>query len=422
VSALFERRPTRGLVARGLARCYGDAAQNAGGAVVRSSRMASSATIDPDAGVATVDAGVAIGDLAARALPAGWFPAVVPGTSFVTVGGAIASDIHGKNHHADGGFFECIQTLDLVTPDGELRTIGPEREPELFEATVGGMGMTGVIVRAALRLRRIETDRIVADTERVSDLDEMLTRLESDDGRFRYSVAWIDCLARGGKLGRGALSRGNDATVDDLPPALRTRRPVLEQRPQLAAPRATPLVVRPMAMRVFNEAWFRRTPRRESGSLEPAERFFWPLDRVRDWNRLYGRHGLLQYQFAVPSGHEKVLQFALERFAAHGHASLGVLKRFGPGRGLLSFPIEGWTLAVDAPARAAGLASLLDELDEAVAGAGGRVYLAKDSRMRPELLPAMYPELERWRGIQAAVDPDGVLCSDMARRVGLLGR
>ena len=419
VSGLLEAAPTRGTIARGLGRCYGDAAQNAGGAVIATRGLASRLEIDAEEGVATVDAGVSLGELAAGSVPHGWFPPVVPGTRFVTVGGAIAADIHGKNHHVDGSFSQHLVSFDVVTANGERRAVAPGAE--LFEATAGGMGLTGVVVSAVIRLRRLETGRITVDTERVDDLDELLARLEEDDDRYRYSVAWVDCLARGAKLGRGLLSRGNHAGADQLPadaPGLE-----LDQHPQLAAPRWVPAgLIRTETMRVFNELWFRRAPRRESGSLETIESFFWPLDRIRDWNRLYGRDGLLQYQFVVPFGAEGVLRLALERFAAAGCASLGVLKRFGPGRGLLSFPIGGWTLAVDAPARAPALAPLLDELDDAVAGAGGRVYLAKDSRMRPDLLPVMYPELDRWREIQAKADPGGVLRSDLARRLDLLGR
>ena len=420
---LLAGAPARGTIARGLGRCYGDAAQNAGGAVIATRGLRERLEVDAENGLATVDAGVSIGELAACSVPRGWFPPIVPGTRFVTIGGAVAADIHGKNHHVDGSFARHLVSFDIVTADGERRTIAPDTEPELFAASAGGMGLTGVVVSAVVRLRRVETTRITADTERVDDLDELLARLEADDDRYRYSVAWVDCLARGAQLGRGLLARGNDASADELPADLRTRPLELDQRSQLAAPRWVPAgLIRTETMRVFNELWFRRAPRRETASLETVESFFWPLDRIRGWNRLYGRDGLLQYQFVVPFGEEEVLRLALERFAIEGCASLGVLKRFGPGRGLLSFPIEGWTLAVDAPAGAPALAPLLDELDEAVAGAGGRVYLAKDSRMRPELLPVMYPELDRWREIQAKVDPDGALRSDLARRLDLLAR
>ncbi len=412
----------RGLIARGLGRCYGDAAQNAGGCVVETRGLASTVDIDPDSGVAVVDAGVSIGELTDRLVPLGWFPPVVPGTQFVTVGGAIAADIHGKNHHVDGSFCKHVISLDLVTPDGERRTLAPDRDPASFAATAGGMGLTGVIVRATIRLARIETSWMSTDTARARDLDDLLARLEQGDAGYRYSVAWIDCQARGRHLGRGVLGRGNHATLAKLDTSARERPLARAVRARLSVPSFLPSgLIRPSTARVFNELWFRRAPREESARLEPLESFFWPLDRVLDWNRLYGPNGMLQYQLVVPFGEEETLRFAVERFSREGAAALAVLKRLGPGRGMLSFPIGGWTLAVDAPAGGANLDAMLDELDDAVANAGGRLYLAKESRMRPELVPAMYPELERWRAARNALDPDRAMQSDLARRLSLLG-
>lgn len=413
--------PERGVLARGLGRSYGDAAQNAGGCVVSMTGLAGIAAIDVPGARVTVDAGISLAALIGRLLPLGLFPAVTPGTRYVTVGGAIAADIHGKNHHRDGSFCQHVESLELLTPAGEQAVATPEANPDLFWATAGGMGLTGVILRATLRLLRVETDRVRVDIERAADLGDAMARMESGDAGYRYSVAWIDCLAGGRRLGRSVLMRGDHASRDELEPSERTRAPSLAGEPRLAAPRwAPPGLLRPSTVRAFNELWFRSAPKEERGRLEPLERFFYPLDAVRGWNRLYGPRGLIQYQLAVPAGRDEAVRAALERLRSGRCPSfLAVLKRFGPASGMLSFPLPGWTLALDVPADADGLAGLLDDLDEIVAEADGRVYLAKDSRLRPELLRTMYPELGRWRRVRAEADPGGLMRSDLSRRLGL---
>jgi decaprenylphospho-beta-D-ribofuranose 2-oxidase len=285
------------------------------------------------------------------------------------------------------------------------------------------MGLTGAIVEARLQLIPVETDRVRVDTERARDLDDVLERMRTGDAGYRYSVAWIDCLARGRSLGRSVLLRGNHAARAEVAGGEVARETAFAPERVLSAPPWAPsgLLSTP-AIRAFNEAYFRRAPRLERGRLEPLHPYFFPLDAVRGWNRLYGPRGLLQYQLVVPFGAEHALRAVLERLARERQpAFLAVLKSFGGGRGLLSFPMPGWTLAVDMPAGRPELAGLLDGLDEFVVAAGGRLYMAKDSRMPPELLGDMYPELERWRELRARLDPAGVLRSDLARRVGLLG-
>ncbi|GAA2435132.1 FAD-binding oxidoreductase [Streptomyces glaucus] len=412
----------RGGIPRGLGRAYGDAAQNAGGAVLDMTGLDRVHAIDADGGTVLCDAGVSLHRLMQVLLPLGWFVPVTPGTRQVTVGGAIGADIHGKNHHVSGSFSRHVLALELLTADGAIRTVRPGTP--LFDATAGGMGLTGVILTATIRLQPVETSLMSVDTERARDLDDLLARLAATDHRYRYSVAWIDLLARGAATGRAVLTRGDHAPLEALPKGARARRDPLAFRTSRlpAAPAFVPegLLGR-TTVGLFNEFWYRKAPRARTGRLQRLSAFFHPLDGVPHWNRVYGRCGLVQYQFAVGYGQEEALRRIVRRVSQHRCPSfLAVLKRFGDADpGWLSFPVPGWTLALDVPAALPGLGALLDELDEEVAAAGGRVYLAKDSRLRPDLLAAMYPRLGDFRALRAELDPRGVFMSDLARRLRL---
>ena len=412
-----------GVIARGLGRSYGDAAQCAGGLVVDTSRFDAIGVIDPNTGLVEVGGGTSLDALIRSSLPRGWFIPVSPGTRQVTVGGAIAADVHGKNHHRDGSFCSYVTSLTLVTPLGRL-TVSPDSDPELFWATAGGMGLTGIIVKATLRLQEVETAWVELDAERFDDLDDTMSTMEEGDHNYRFSVAWVDCSFHHGVVGRSVLTRADYAPLHALSEKVRNRALTVPRASHLRVPvRAPAALVGQGTLRAFNELWFRKSPRRRRGALEPLTSFLHPLDGIADWNLLFGPRGFVQYQFAVAGHHAEVVRRAIAMVARSGIASsMAVLKRFGPGDpGPLSFPMEGWTLALDFPAGAAGLPSLLDELDEVVATHGGRVYLAKDARLRPELLPTMYPRMGEFTETLRRIDPDGILQSDLTRRLGMQG-
>jgi decaprenylphospho-beta-D-ribofuranose 2-oxidase len=417
---LVRSAPPRGIGLRGLARSYGDAAQNGGGVVVDMTTRDRILSVDLAAATVEVEAGVSLDRLMRVLLPLELFVPVTPGTRMVTVGGAVAADIHGKNHHVDGSIGRHVLAMDLMTADGSVRRLTPETD--LFWATVGGMGLTGVVLRVVLRMKRVTSAYCLVDTERAADLDDLLDRMTSGDAAYDYSVAWIDCLAGGARTGRSVLTRGWFAGVDDLPPRLRARPLDFSPRSLGTAPPVFPGgLLNPLTVAAFNEVWFRKAPRERRGQVQGIAPFFHPLDGVQRWNRIYGRPGFLQYQLVVPFGAEEALRRCVARLAASGHASfLAVLKRFGPSNpGHLSFPTPGWTLALDLPAGRAGLGELLDGLDAEVLDAGGRLYLAKESRATARTVAAMYPRLDEWRGIRHSVDPDGVFTSDLARRLHL---
>ena len=414
----------RGVIARGLGRSYGEPAQNGGGLVVQ--LPSGGMHLDAEAGTLTASAGTSLDEILRVIVPQGWFVPVTPGTRYVTVGGAIAADIHGKNHHVDGTFGAHVRSLDLLLADGSVRTLRRHADdPDdraLLAATIGGMGLTGIILDATFALRPITSSRMLVDTRRTRDLDDLMAHMVAADDTATYSVAWIDSVAGGTHFGRGVLTTGEHADAADLP-ASAQRDPRGYDPAVLAS--APPLVpgglLNKWSVRAFNEAWYRKAPAEREGEVQSIAAFFHPLDGVRNWNRIYGPGGFLQYQFAVPDAGADVVRLALTRLQAIGApAFLSVLKRFGPANDSpLSFPMRGWTLALDVAARLPGLATTLDDLDAAVLAAGGRFYLAKDSRATAETIAAGYPRLAEFRAIRESVDPTRMFRSDLSRRLGL---
>ncbi|HET9075202.1 MAG TPA: FAD-binding oxidoreductase [Solirubrobacteraceae bacterium] len=415
--AANEPRLTRGAIPRGMGRSYGDAAQRWGGVAIDTTRL-TRIHIDPASGRAEVGAGVVLGDLMAAAAPLGWLVPVVPGTQFVSVGGAIASDIHGKNHGSVGTFGQHVRELTLALASGELRRLGSE-DP-LFGATLGGMGLTGVVVSATLQLSA-GPPLVSVDTDRVEGLEATLEALRADGGPHR--VAWLDLLSRRGPravVTRARVLGAEEAAALTDPP----RRGTATVPVRLRVPPVVPSgVLRPEFIAAANAARFRRSPRRARDEVMGFAAHMFPLDGLAAWPRLYGPAGFLQYQIAVPPAQSAVMERVLGILGdARVPVYLAVLKDFGPATvgADLSFPIEGWTLALDLPRRHPGLPAALDRCDELVASSGGRVYLTKDSRMRPDTVAAMYPHLARWRALRDGADPDGLWASDLALRTGLV--
>jgi decaprenylphospho-beta-D-ribofuranose 2-oxidase len=424
VSAVRTVEGGRGIVPRGLGRSYGDAAQNAGGTTLDLTTLDRILQVDAEGEPATVtaQAGVSLDALMRAVLPFGLWVPVLPGTRQVTVGGAIAADVHGKNHHTEGSFGNHVQSLHLLLADGEVRTLTPDGDdPELFWATIGGMGLTGVILEATVALQRTETAYFTVDTDRCSDIDDLMARMSEGDDSYTYSVAWFDAVTRGRHMGRAVLTRGDKAKLGDLSPKLR-RNPGKFVAPSLGTiPEVFPnRMVNRATAKAFSTFWYYKAPAHRVGELQNITQFFHPLDIVSEWNRVYGSHGFLQYQFVVPFSESDAFRHAFEMIVHSGHLScLNVLKRFGPGNASpLSFPMPGWTLTVDLPIEA-GLDRLCNRLDEVVIGAGGRVYLAKDSRLSADVFRQMYPRLDDFLAVRRRVDPTGLFTSDLARRLQL---
>jgi decaprenylphospho-beta-D-ribofuranose 2-oxidase len=418
VAASFDRA---GTIARGLGRSYGDAALNAGAQVLGMSKLDRYLEFDASTGSLTCEAGVSLARIIADFAPRGWFPMITPGTKFVTVGGCIANDVHGKAHHAQGTFVSCVDKMTVLLANGEVVPASRSENADLFWASFGGMGLLGIVLTATLRLRNIETSYFRQKSIRVNDLEAMLAALEEHDRTFPYSVATLDVLATGARLGRGVLAVGDHASRAELPARLASRALSVSGPPTLAVPFELPeLTLNPLSIRIVNAII--QHIQASAAPFAHYERFFYPLDLLAHWNRGYGRRGFTQYQFVIPFADGlRSMREILGTILSGGELPvLNVLKRFGRASGgTLSFPREGYTFAIDFPIRQRTTA-LLRRLDAMVLEAGGRIYLGKDSYVDPQTFAAMYPELERWLQIKAKYDPRNVFTSDLGRRVGLV--
>ena len=419
----------RGVIARGMGRSYGDPAQNAGGLVIDMQRFNKIHSIDPDTALVVVDGGVNLDQLMKAALPYGLWVPVLPGTRQVTIGGAIGPDIHGKNHHSAGSFGNHVVSMDLLVASGEILTLTPggsddDPDGELFWATVGGMGLTGIIVQATIRMTKTETAFFIADGDLTSNFDETIEfHADGSEHNYTYSSAWFDAISPEPKLGRAAISRGSLATLDqlkELAPKL-AKDPLKFSAPQLiTVPDIFPnFTMNKLTMKAVGQAWWLKSGEYRD-QVQNLTQFYQPLDLIGEWNRGYGSRGFLQYQFVVPREATSELKSIVRSIQASGHYSaLNVFKLFGEGnRAPLSFPMPGWNICVDFPIKP-GLGHFLDELDKRVLDFGGRLYLAKESRTSAEKFHQMYPQMQSWLDTRNQIDPTGVFASDMSRRLEL---
>lgn len=412
--------PPGAFIPRGAGRAYGDAAigREATVSTLNLDRMIS---FDPATGLLVTEAGVRLADIIEAFLPLGFFPPVVPGTKQVTVGGMIASHIHGKNHHLAGGFGGTLENLVLLCPDGQTRTCSSSENPDLFTATIGGMGLTGVIVQATLRLAAVETAYIRQRTVVARDLDAALDAFDRY-ASWTYAVAWIDTLARGAHLGRSLVYLGEHAKVSELPPQLREAPLKAAVRPTLTVPFDAPNgLLNRLTVSGMNFGYFNLGARREGEQIVPINPYFFPLDSVGDWFHVYGRQGFVQHQCVIPKARSReALGEILDLVARRGSPSfLAVLKLMGPDEaGLMAFPMEGYTLALDFPATSQTF-NLLGDLDRCVARMGGRLYLAKDARQSPFMLEAGYPNLARFRDLRVQTGAAARLSSLQSERLCL---
>ncbi|SES04303.1 FAD-binding oxidoreductase [Corynebacterium cystitidis] len=419
----------RGVIARGMGRSYGDPAQNAGGLVIDMQPLNQIHSIDPESGIVDVDGGVTLDQLMRAAIPYGLWVPVLPGTRQVTIGGAIGPDIHGKNHHADGSFGDHIVSMDLLVADGRILELKPEGstddpDGELFWATVGGMGLTGIIMRAKIKMTKTETAYFLSDTVRTKTLDETIEEHSNgSEENYSYSSAWFDAINPPPKTGRATISRGSLATLEQLEefaPKL-AKDPLKFSAPKLmTVPDIFPSwTMNKFTLNTIGELYYAMGAPSQN-DIKNLTQFYQPLDMIGEWNRGYGPAGFLQYQFVVPPHAVEECKSIVYQIQASGHyTALNVFKLFGEGnRAPLSYPMKGWNICVDFPIRP-GLNEFLDRLDKQILEFGGRLYLAKESRTTPEMFHAMYPGMEGWLKTRNTIDPNGVFASDMSRRLEL---
>lgn len=402
-------------IPRGNGRCYGDASLAA--TTISTLQYNRILSFDALNGQFECQSGMTLDKILEVIVPKGWFLPVTPGTKFITVGGAVSSDVHGKNHHVDGSFSNHIVEMDVMTADGTTITCSPELHPDLFGATCGGMGLTGMITRVKFRLKKISTSYIRQKQVKASNLEELIGLFDRYNG-YTYSVAWIDCLAKGKNFGRGIFMAGEHAQIEDLSPAQQKNPLKAPGKPRINFPFNLPSwALNTFTVKAFNFVIYGKNFRKEINNVVSYEPFFYPLDVVLNWNRGYGKKGFVQYQFVLPLSARQGLVEILQRISDEGMGSfLAVLKVFGRQESMISFPEEGYTLALDFPVRKK-LFRFLDELDEIVLKCGGRLYMSKDARMKPHVLQQGYPRLEEFRNVVRKYNPDGKFSSIQSERL-----
>jgi decaprenylphospho-beta-D-ribofuranose 2-oxidase len=407
------------MIPRGLGRSYGDQALNKDNYVAVCTHLNYFIAWDDKEGVLECEAGVSLEEIISVFAPKGWLPMICPGTKFVTIGGAIANDIHGKAHHIDGSFVNCVISFSILLADGRRLTASRTENADLFWANFGGLGLLGIILTAKIKLRKIETTYFRQKSIVIKNLDHMLEALEKYDHEYNYSVAWIDALAKGEKLGSGVLTLGNGARLNELPEHLKGNPLKLHPATKLSVPFFLPsFTLNNLTVRILNRVI--AFVQNSSKEFVHYEKFFFPLDAINNWNKGYGKRGFIQYQFVIPeeNGRRNLIAI-LEMIAGSGCTPfLNVFKKMGDAQGILSFPFKGYTLAIDFPVTKA-LLSFTPRLDAKVLEAGGRLYLGKDAILGEKMFKSMYPQYEQWLAIKEKYDPATEFSSDISRRIGL---
>jgi decaprenylphospho-beta-D-ribofuranose 2-oxidase len=409
------------ILSRGLGRSYADQATNQNHVVMKMEHMNHFLGFDEAKGILTCEAGVSLEDIINHFAPRGWFPMITPGTKYITIGGAIANDVHGKAHHADGSFVNCVYEFTILLANGQVLRCSRDENPDLFWANFGGLGLLGIILTAVIQLRKIETTYFRQKAFAGKNLDEMLQAIHDSEKEYSSSVAWIDPMAKGKNLGRGVLTMGNHARLEDLPEKLRSNPLKLGKKPKITVPFYLPgFILNPFTVSILDVAlyWMQKS----APSISHYDKFFYPLDMINEWNRGYGKRGFIQYQFVIPmeNGRENIRKILTEITESNCVPFLNVLKKFGKGQGgLLSFPFEGYTFAIDFPVTPQ-LKPFTQKLDAMILDMGGRIYLGKDAYLDEATFKAMYPQHVEWLSIKKKYDPNNMFSSDLARRIGLV--
>lgn len=408
---------TNHFIPRGNGRCYGDA--SLAGTTISTLHYNRILSFDTVKGEFECQSGLTLDKILEVIVPKGWFLPVTPGTKFITVGGAVGSDVHGKNHHVDGSFSNHILEMDVMVSDGSIVSCSPVQNSDLFEATCGGMGLTGMITRIKFGLKKIETSYVRQKQIKAANLDELISLFETYKN-YTYSMAWIDCLTKGDHFGRGILIVGEHAVESELSDSQKRKKLSVHGKARITFPFNLPSwVLNTLTVKAFNFLYYGKNFKKEINNVVPYEPFFYPLDAILHWNRGYGKKGFVQYQFVLPLSAKQGLVEILNRISDEGLGSfLAVLKVFGKQESMISFPEEGYTLALDFPVRK-GLFRFLDELDQIVLQYGGRLYMSKDARMKPDVLEKGYPRLEEFKSVIRKYNPAYKLSSAQSERLQL---
>ncbi len=416
---LFDALQEKSLIVRGLGRSYADQAINENKTTLLFKNFNHFLEFNPHNGILKCEAGVSLEEIIQVCVPYGWFPMITPGTKYVTIGGAIANDIHGKAHHVDGTFVNCVIDFTILLANGSVIKASREENADLFWANFGGLGLLGIILSATIQLRKIETTYFKQKAVSVNNIDELLDNFEKYDEAYNYSVAWVDSLATGKDLGRGVLTLGNPANLLDLPAKFHRHPLYTSNTSKISLPFYLPAYFLNagtvfLLNRVINFA------QSSASQIEHYEKFFYPLDVIHQWNKGYGKRGFIQYQFVIPTenGRQNIKNILNAITQSGCRPFLNVLKKLGKKQGLLSFPFEGYTFAIDFPVTH-NLLPFIEKLDNIILDYGGRIYLGKDALLHREVFEKMYPELPEWKRIKQKYDPEGIFTSNISRRLGL---